>query len=470
MNEFEQYLISNYGLQPGQDVPDDIYERASAEFLQSRTTVPSIAPNASAFDLDRAIPNAAPSAPAVQPRQQEANPLQGTPFDYGRAVPILEQFASDYIDKENLVRGAKYGDKADIETDWMNAREGIYGPALQELGVTPAKAQIAAISVERGKARNMLEALGIPEPQTSGQSAQSPENLAKAKELQGVRAGLVTAAESAATDAQRREIELQVADLDGQIGSLIGTNKLSPLDLKSEIQTTRTRMNAVKEAGGGTVNYMGIPYGPEEFEMLDRNLMTDERNAFLQAQENPGLLRVSRASAARGPKGEEITDPTVIDENYAKLRSTLQEGEWFQDLDNTVKAYGGEADEDKGPLMDRITPGSLKPVLRGAGVVAGDVAEAVAPLITRENVATVGNIGRAVAPSIAAPVQAALSLSEDPGRKLKSGAASAMRNVIASGATGGIPGANYLALMGLEYLSAVGKRAEEEEKKKLAGQ
>lgn len=437
MNEFEQYLISNYGLKPGEDVSDDIYERASAEFLQSRTTVPSIAPNASAFDLDRAIPNAAPAAAAVQPGQQEANPLQGTPFDYGRGVPILEQFAADYIDKENLVRGAKYGDKADIETDWMNAREGIYGPALQELGVTPAKAQIAAISVERGKARNMLEALGIPEPQTSGQSAQSPENLAKAKELQGIRSGLMTAAESPATDAQRREIELQVADLDGQIGELLGTNKLSPLDLKSEIQTTRTRMNAVKEAGGGTVNYMGIPYGQEEFEMLDRNLMTDERNAFLQAQENPGLLRVSRASAARGPKGEEITDPTVIDENYAKLRSTLQEGEWFQDLDNTVKAYGGEADEDRGSLSERWIPKSMQPAMRGAREVAGKVYDKAAPIVGQVAENAVSTVGALTRP-------ARENLQSFP--------------------------AIALARYGLQYLSEVGRKAEEEEKKKRAGQ
>jgi hypothetical protein len=437
MNEFEKFLVANYGLQPGQDISDDIYERASADFLQSRTTVPSIAPNASAFDLDRAIPNAAPAAPAAQPRQQEANSLQGTPFDYGRAVPILEQFASDYIDKENLVRGAKYGDKADIEADWMNSREGIYGPALQELGVSPAKAQIAAISVERGKATNMLEALGIPEPQTSGQPAQSQENLAQAKELQGVRAGLVSALESPATDAQRRDLELQIAGLDGQIGSLIGTNKMSPLDLKSEIQTTRTRMNAVKEAGGGTVNYMGIPYGPEEFEMLDRNLVTDERNAFLQARENPGLLRVSRANAARDMKGEQIADPAVIDENYAKLRSQLQEGEWFQDIDNTVKVFSGKEDQNE-ESEDRWTPKSLQPAMRGAEVVAGKAYDKAAPFVQR------------VAGNAASTVEA---ITRPARENLQSFPTIA------------------LARYGLKYLSEVGRKAQEgEEKKKLVGQ
>lgn len=464
MNEFEQYLVSNYGLQQGQDIPEDIYERASSEFLKSRTTVPSIAPNQSSFDLDRAIPDAAPATVSSKSDQPEEEPLKGTPFDYGRAVPILEQFASDYIDKENLVRGAKYGDKADIEADWMNAREGIYGPALQELGVTPAKAQIAAISVERGKARNMLEALGIPEQQTSGtqavgQSALSDEKLERAKELQGIRAGLVSALESPVTDAQRRDLEVQIAGLDGQIGGLIGTNKMAPLDLKSEIQTTRARMKAVQEAGGGTVNYMGIPYGPEEFEMLDRNLITDERNAFLQSQENPGLLRVSRASAARGPEGEAITDPEIIDENYAKLRSTLQEGEWFQDLDNTVKVYGGKADEDKGSLAERWIPQSMQPAMRGAREVAGKVYEKVAPFVTEQNVA---RVAEAVVPGVGYGAVKTTALAMRNPRKT-------VANLSRSTVSGGLPG-GFLAMKGFDYLTEIGRKAEEEEKKKLAGQ
>ena len=465
MNEFEQYLASNYDLKPGDDVPDDIYDRASAEFLQSRTTVPSIAPNASAFDLDRAIPNAAPAAPAAQPQQQEANSLQGTPFDYGRAVPILEQFASDYIDKENLVRGAKYGDKADIEADWMNSREGIYGPALQELGVSPAKAQIAAISVERGKATNMLEALGIPEPQTSGQPAQSKENLAQAKERQGVRAGLVSALESPVTDAQRRDLEIQIAGLDSQIGELIGTNKMSPLDLKSEIQTTRTRMNAVKEAGGGTVNYMGIPYGPEEFEMLDRNLVTDERNAFLQVQENPSLLRVSRANAARGMKGEQIADPAVIDENYAKLRSQLQEGEWFQDIDNTVKVFSGKNDTSEKSLSERWSPGGLaKPAMRGAEVLGQKATDAVAPYINEDTVNAAATIADRVYPQGMA----------GPSIRMAKSVVTAPRETIAPIANNLVGVSNplgFLAVKGLNYLVDIGRKSEEEEKqKKLAGQ
>lgn len=458
MNEFEQYLASNYGLKPGDDVSDDIYDRASAEFLQSRTTVPSIAPNASAFDLDRAIPNAAPAAPAAQPQQQEANPLQGTPFDYGRAVPILEQFASDYIDKENLVRGAKYGDKADIEADWMNSREGIYGPALQELGVTPAKAQIAAISVERGKARNMLEALGIPEPQAGGDSSQmTQEKAARIKGAQGIYADLMAQSESTGvTEADARSFREQAAIIADNISAELGTKELAPLDWKSQIEGTRKAIQAVTEAGGGTVNYRGIEYAPEEFGQLDKYLQTDEKNAWIKATQNPGSLRVSLQAAKLNEDGTPLKTQDERDNRYMALREQLNPNEWYQDLDGSVKIYGGP--EEEGKELDMI-PKRLKPALRGAGVVAGNVAEAVAPMLTEENVAMAAN---AVLPVVGyGSVKTTAAAMRNPQE--------AVAKLGRAAVTAGIP-FGMLAMKGIDYLSEVGRKAEDEEKKKLAGQ
>jgi hypothetical protein len=458
MNEFEQYLASNYDLKPGDDVPDDIYDRASAEFLQSRTTVPSIAPNASAFDLDRAIPNAAPAAPAAQPRQQEANPLQGTPFDYGRAVPILEQFASDYIDKENLVRGAKYGDKADIEADWMNSREGIYGPALQELGVSPAKAQIAAISVERGKARNMLEALGMPEPQAGGDSSQmTQEKAARIKEAQGIYANLMAQSESTGvTEADARSFREQAAIIGDNISTELGNKELAPLDWKSQIEGTRKAIQAVTEAGGGTVNYRGIEYAPEEFGQLDKYLQTDEKNAWIKATQNPGSLRVSLQAAKLGGDGTPLKTQDERDNRYMALREQLNPNEWYQDLDGSVKIYGGP--EEEGKELDMI-PKRLKPALKGAGVVAGNVAEAVAPMLTEENVAMAAN---AVLPVVGyGSVKTTAAAMRNPQE--------AVAKLGRAAVTAGIP-FGMLAMKGIDYLSEVGRKAEDEEKKKLAGQ
>lgn len=458
MNEFEQYLASNYDLKPGDDVPDDIYDRASAEFLQSRTTVPSIAPNASAFDLDRAIPNAAPAAPAAQPQQQEANPLQGTPFDYGRAVPILEQFASDYIDKENLVRGAKYGDKADIEADWMNSREGIYGPALQELGVSPAKAQIAAISVERGKARNMLEALGIPEPQAGGNSSQmTQEKAARIKEAQGIYANLMAQSESTGvTEADARSFREQAAIIGDNISTELGNKELAPLDWKSQIEGTRKAIQAVTEAGGGTVNYRGIEYAPEEFGQLDKYLQTDEKNAWIKATQNPGSLRVSLQAAKLNEDGTPLKTQDERDNRYMALREQLNANEWYQDLDGSVKIYGGP--EEEGKELDMI-PKRLKPALKGAGVVAGNVAEAVAPMLTEENVAMAAN---AVLPVVGyGSVKTTAAAMRNPQE--------AVAKLGRAAVTAGIP-FGMLAMKGIDYLSEVGRKAEDEEKKKLAGQ
>lgn len=303
-----------------------------------------------------------------------------------------------------------------------------------------------------------------PEQAVESQSL-SKEAREEIKDLQAIRANLVTGIESASTDADRRSLELKVADLDGRIASKIGTDKLSPIDLKSQIAATRNRMKAVQDTGGGTVDYLGISYGPEEFEMLDRNLNTDERNAFLQVQENPGLLRVSRANAARGPKGEQITDSAVIDENYAKLRSQLQEGEWFQDIDNTVKVFSGKKDTSEKSLSERWSPGGLaKPAMRGAEVLGQKAADAIAPYINEDTVNAAATIADRVYPQGLA----------GPSIRMAKSVVTAPRETIAPIANNLVGVSNplgFLAVKGLNYLVDIGRKSEEEEKKKkLAGQ
>lgn len=437
MNEFEQYLASNYGLKPGDDVPDDIYDRASAEFLQSRTTVPSIAPNASAFDLDRAVSNAAPAAPADQPRQQEANPLQGTPFDYGRAVPILEQFASDYIDKENLVRGAKYGDKADIEADWMNSREGIYGPALQELGVTPAKAQIAAISVERGKARNMLEALGIPEPQSEGQTVGlAPEVIEQIRGLQQARDAELQAADSGQDDAIAVSSRQRAAAFDREIDALKGTPERSPWDKWQELRRAEDDITVKTEMNGGTVSYRGVPYSFDNFTTLTPIISRDRADILTQLASDKTQLPVSRVNATvKDPETGKV-DMEATAEKYANLLKQARAGDPIEDFETgEVRIYTGPQEAEK----DRdFVPKSLQPALRGAREVAGKVYDKAAPFV------------RQVADNAATTME---MITRPARENLQS-----------------LP-AIALARYGLEYLSEVGRKAEEEEKKKkLAGQ
>ena len=463
MNEFEQYLVSNYGLQPGQDIPDDIYDRASAEFLQSRTTVPSIAPNASAFDLDRAIPNAAPSAPAAQPRQQEANPLQGTPFDYGRAVPILEQFASDYIDKENLVRGAKYGDKADIETDWMNAREGIYGPALQELGVTPAKAQIAAISVERGKARNMLEALGIPEQQTSGQQSVglAPEIQGQIKDAQLIAKNERDyAMNEDLTPEQRLQSKQRAQRAEDQINSLLGMKPKAPYEAWKDIQSTKAEIDRTTNMKGGTVEYQGVPYQFENIGELTGMIDQKEKDLLDQFTQDKRLIPVSRQSTlvytTDPASGNQVIDAAASQKKYIEALKSASVGEPVELEDGSVVFYEGTQDKkERGSFI----PKRLQPAMKGAGVVAGTVAETVAPMLTEENIAAAANT---VLPGVG---YGAVKTTAAAMRNPQDAAAKLGRAAVTAGTPFGM-----LAMRGLDYLSEVGRKAEEEEKKKLAGQ
>lgn len=463
MNEFEQYLASTYGLKPGDDVPDDIYDRASAEFLQSRTTVPSIAPNASAFDLDRAIPNAAPATPAVQSRQQEANPLQGTPFDYGRAVPILEQFASDYIDKENLVRGAKYGDKADIEADWMNSREGIYGPALQELGVSPAKAQIAAISVERGKARNMLEALGIPEQQTSGQQSLglAPEIQTQIKDAQLIaRNEREYSLNEDLTPEQRLQSKQRAQRAEDQINSLLGMEPKAPYEEWKDIQATRAEIDRTTNMKGGIVEYQGVPHPFENIGELTGILEQKEKDLLDRFTQDRRLIPVSRQSTlvyVRDPAtGEQVIDAAASQKRYSEALKKASVGEPVELEDGSVVFYEGTEDKkERGSFI----PKRLQPAIKGAGILAGDVVSAVGPVLTKENLAAASNV---IAPGVGpAGVEMAAAAARDP----KQAVAKATRGLYEMAVPGGL-----LAMKGLDYLSAIGRRAEEEEKKKLAGQ
>lgn len=480
MNEFEQYLASAYGLKPGDDVPDDLFERASAEFLKSRTTVPSIAPNASSFDLDRAIPNSAPVAPAAQPRQQEPNALEGTPFDYKRAVPLLEQFASDFIDKENLVTGARYGDKADIEADWINAREQIYAPQLEAVGVSPAKAQIAAQTVYRGKAKNMLEAIGIPEPQgTTPQVGLSPDVVEKVRGLQQARDAELQMADAPNVDevalANSRQ---RAASLDQQIDDLLGVKDLPWADRWNQNRMAKIDADRMEEMKGGSVNYLGVPTSFENLPALRTQISRDEANLKMEAEKDPSVLPINRKNTAVLETDPATGDPVLNEakskEKWASMEKQLFEegklrvGDLIQNpIDGQIEVFPGlgkvTTDNEKS-FAERWSPGGIaEPAMRGAEELGNRAAEAVKPYLTEDNLEKTAAVADQfyrrgfVGPAIR-------------------GASAFMRNpagTTAPVAAGVITSANplgYLAYRGLDYLANIGRKAEEEEKKRRAGQ
>lgn len=437
MNEFEQYLASNYGLKPGDDVPDDIYDRASSEFVQSRSTVPNIAPDSSSFSLDRSIPNSAPAPSKAQPepRQQNANALQGTPFDYSRAVPILEQFAADLIDKDNLSKGAKYGDKASIEADWMNAREQIYGPALQPLGISTAKAQIAAQNVANGKATNMLEALGIPEPKANVETVdlglKDQEEVAKLQTI--AKTARETALNEDLTSEEKLQAKRQAQWAEQRINALLGLQESKPYEQFQEIQSTKREIERATQLGGGIIKYQGVPYPFENVSELTGLLGQKEKDLLDDFTQNRALLPVSRQSTLVYTKDGKI-DAAASQKKYADALKRASVGDVVEKEDGTVGIYGGPSEEKSGRSW---VPKPLQPAMKGAEIVASDVAKVAIPIaqkgidVSRKGIDAVTYVPRTVASYLPTTL---------------------------------------LARKGLEYLSNVGRRAEEEEKKKRAGQ
>ena len=293
------------------------------------------------------------------------------------------------------------------------------------------------------------------EQNAAGQMTQ--EKAARVKEAQGIYANLMSQSEAPGiTEADARSFREQAAIIGDNISTELGNKELAPLDWKSQIEGTRKAIQAVTEAGGGTVNYRGIEYAPEEFGQLDKYLQTDEKNAWIKATQNPGSLRVSLQAAKLNEDGTPLKTQDERDNRYMALREQLNPNEWYQDLDGSVKIYGGPEEEAK--ELDMI-PKRLKPALRGAGVVAGNVAEAVAPMLTEENVAMAAN---AVLPVVGyGSVKTTAAAMRNPQE--------AVAKLGRAAVTAGIP-FGMLAMKGIDYLSEVGRKAEEEEKKKLAGQ
>jgi hypothetical protein len=143
MNEFEQFIVANYpNLKPGDEVPDNVLAEASAAFRRSKSTVQNIDPAANNFDLDASIPapQQSPATTATAP-QNEPNPLSGTPFDYKSSRSVLEELYLDTQLKEDLFKGAKFGDdKTAVVGHYDNKLKDYYAPRLAEAGVSLGQA------------------------------------------------------------------------------------------------------------------------------------------------------------------------------------------------------------------------------------------------------------------------------------------------------------------------------------------
>jgi hypothetical protein len=467
---------------------DEIRQSVSAGRMASDAAAPTpastpIDASRSNFDLDAAIPDSQPAtAQTAAPQPTEPNSLAGTPFDYERGAPILEQFVADFMDKENIVTGAKYGDKAVVEEDWINAREQIYAPKLNALGINPAKAQIAANQVARGKSRNMLEALGIPEPQNNTQVNLSPEQVEEAKGLQTYIQNNISLANETDDPQQKRQFQRMASEASQKLRAMSGAPEPTPFERIENINSVLGELGRKKERGNmGTVDYDGVAYpvgasaeleadlASEQADLLD--LLENDPNARASIRVRPQNAIVydtdSKGNPRKGADGTPVINQKATAAKWEELQNMAREGEIIEREDGTIGPFmGAKKTKDGGSWV----PKGLQPALKGASVVVGEIADTVAPLATRQNLSRASSLVGSVVPTMGAPVQAAIAMSEDGGSKLKSTATTAMKTALASGLSGGVTGPNYLAVLGLEYLSSIGRKAQEEEEKKRAGQ
>ena len=439
----------------------EIQQSVSSGRLASDAVAPAATPiNASSqdFDLDAAIPDEAPEAdtplpPVTAPR---ADALQGTPFDYDRGVPILESLVSDLQYKENLRTGAKYGDKAMIEEDWRNTVNNVYAPQIEELGLMPAQVENAAQQVVNRRASNIFEALGIPEQKSGATQDLSPEQMEEAIKLQNFAQNNLALATESEDPKQKRSYQRMAADATRELRQLRGIPEPSPYEKYEGIRSTLEELNRKKERGGaGTVDYDGVSYPVSAATELEQDLVSEQADLLDRLQTNPearNSLRVSMKKAEvfqmdrngkpkLGKDGNPLIDPAATAAKWDELYASAKPGEIVEREDGSIGPFEGIKETREGGL-DRWTPKSAQPAMKGGRVLAGKVYDAIAPNVTKETVGL--GIDLATRGGLTSAKQTASAVQYIPTIAL----------------------ANY----GLRVLSDIGRKAEEEEQKKRAGQ
>ena len=425
MSNFANYLRQHYGLKDGEEIPDDIYEKASSEFLKAQSTISSIAPTAASWSLDKAVSDQTQKQAPVALQQPNAT-SEAADDTFGGLIPdakfnVLSAYFSANKDFRDLVQntGLKDREKTTVVNEWQRAEKEEWEPVLNKIGMSLPEAKFAIESAEKkaGQTDSLSEALGLSAPKAKT-GAIPKDDIEEVKQLQSVRGGLVTALDSAPSEEEKRNLEIQIANLDGRIETKLGMTKKPLLDMKAAIDQAKLQLEEAKKMEGGAVNYLGIDFGAQDFETLGKNLELDEKNLFLRAKTNPSELRVSLANASKTNDGRPVSSD-VASRKMAELRKTLQPGEWYQDETGEVKVYGGPNDSKErdylpdyakgasaigGKIIDTVlqNPGLVEQAVdittRGAVTSAKQTAKAVnylpSVVLARKGIEYLSEIGR----------------------------------------------------------------------------
>jgi hypothetical protein len=456
------------------DVITEIQQSVAGGRVTSDMAAPSSLPiNAGqqAFDL-----GAAATPTATAPPVQQTEPPETFGFDFEKAEPVLRRFFNDFNRKEDLVRNAKYGNKNDIQSDYDAAFGREIAPGLQQLGLDPDQA-LEAARMKRADPklpiRDVLRSVGvqIAENTEAGGAALTPQQVEEARGLQTYIQNNINLANETEDPRQKRDYQRLASEATQKLRVMSGTPEPSPYEKHETIRGVLEELGRKKERGSlGTVTYDGVTYpvegaaalesdlASEQADLLDRLATDPEARASIRVRPQNAIVYEtnSKGEPRMGANGAPVIDQKATAAKWDELQNTAREGEIIEQEDGTIGPFMGAKKTKEGGSW---IPKGLKPAVKGAGIVGKNIADSVAPLATEDNIARAAEM---VMPGVGyANVKTTAAMMRNP----RDTVAKLGRSV----ATGGTP-TGFLAMLGLDYLSSVGRKAQEEEEKKRAGQ
>lgn len=427
----------------------------------------NIAPSASTYDLSNFNP------PQAQPTQAQP-PQQAEPVDetFGGLLPdqknILKGFWLFNRDYDNLVDATaktkqdqlKMADEKQIivANEWE-------GP-LQQAGFNRADVEFKMDALRKIQDDDPSLSLDQALERVSGSKTPQQDILPKIDKLTQLRDADLRAADGAQDPAEQQRFAESAANYDQQIRKLRQLGGESWNQRLNEVRVAKQRLTNIEKKGGGTLDFRGrlISDPAAAKEAVDR-AMTDLE---LEAADNPSVLPINLGNVrfveedpATGARRANLGKLSEFERSLAES-GKLRSGDYIQNpITGQIETWEklGHFDAVEAGSPNKLIPKRLQPAVRGVGVVAGKVADAASQYLTEDNLAAAANF---VVPGMvgSGAVRTVAAAARNPQEAVAR---------LARGATMTMPG-GLLALKGLDYLSEIGRRAEEEEKKKLAGQ
>jgi len=411
----------------------------------------NIAPAASSFDLANFNP---PQAAAAQPQTVQQNePIDET---FGGLLPAQKNvlkgywlFNRDYDDLVNATGMTKQG-KLQLQDQKQNIVANEWEPELQRSGFSRADVEFKMDALRKIQEDDPTLSLDQALDRVAGSKTPQQDVLPRIDKLTQLRDAELRAAGEVEDPAEQQRLKESAANYNQQIRELRQLGGESWNQRWNELRAAQNSLANIERKGQGTLNFRGTAVSDPTAakDLLERT----KANLELEAVDNPTVLPINMSNASFVEENTKTGQRRVNLEKLSNLERSLAEtgklrqGDLIQNpLSGQVEPWEklGHFDAVETGSSDRWTPKSLQPAMRGVRAIASDVYDAVAENVTPETVGLAADVVTRGAVTSARQTASAMQY---------------------------LPPV-LLARYGLEYLSEVGRKAEEEEKKKkLAGQ